>query len=69
MSAKIVKKDKTWVYFSMESISQIDPESAMLKQAALGYLPAGYGFSEFKVRQDPVLMRFLATWQCYASCD
>jgi len=60
---------KSKIEFEASSPSIITREDAIKSQAALGYPPAGYGFSKFEVKQCPVLLTYKATWECQASCD
>lgn len=73
LNAKIVQKTgfgvRDAVHFEAECHKEITPERAMEAQAKLGYMPQGYGFENFKVTKDPVLLRYKATWKCQASCD
>lgn len=72
-NAKIVKKlgqgVRGSIEFEMESMKEITPAQAMEAQLELGYHPQGYAFQDFKVKLDPVLHTFKATWKCQASCD
>lgn len=72
-NAKIVSKSgygvRGSVYFEIESSTEITPEIAMQAQTKLGYMPQGYGFENFKVEKDMILLRYKATWKCQAGCD
>jgi hypothetical protein len=73
INARLIKKTgysvRDHLLFEAQHISEITPELAMEAQDALGFMPAGYGFEDFKVRRDPVLLVYKATWRCQASCD
>ena len=71
MESKIVKKNGysvgSSVFFEAVSDIEITEEQALKEQQKLGYHPAGYGFYRFKCELQE--NKFVATWECQASCD
>lgn len=65
----LVKSVGNKIQFQAESPSWISEQDARGAQTTLGYDPMGYGFNDFKVTRDPVLLRYRATWSCQANCD
>lgn len=57
------------VHFEIKSTDKITEEVAVAAQWEAGYAPPGHGFYGFKVTRDPVLLNYVATWSCSASCD
>ena len=55
------------VFFETVSNNPITEEMALVEQQKLGYHPAGYGFYSFKCRQEGD--KYIANWECAASCD
>lgn len=63
-----------WLIWEAISRAPITEGEAQQLQAKAGYMPMGYGFSQFRAHPipnphpgDTILYR--ARWQCYDSCD
>jgi hypothetical protein len=72
LNAKIISKSESsrgYVTFEATAMQPITEQQAAVAQAKLGYPVPGYGMYDLKVKGDPVLMTYKATWRCSVSCD
>lgn len=69
INAKIVSKNRSGISFQAESPFEITRDAVVDAQAALGYIPAGYGLYALKIELDESQGVFKATWRCGSTCD